>query len=66
MDIQVRRILEFLRQRKAEQQLKQFNPYCMLPAADGGESYSMECTFCRKKGNIISQFQHAANCSAGK
>jgi hypothetical protein len=63
------RIVEFFRQRKAERQLKRFkleNPYRMLPADDGGESYRMECIFCREEGNIMSRFQHAPKCPAGK
>jgi hypothetical protein len=26
------------------------NPYRMLPTDDGGESYQMECVFCKKWG----------------
>jgi hypothetical protein len=64
-------IVELFRRRKAARQLQQYkleNPYRMLPTDDGGESYRMECTFCREEGNIMSQlpFQHKAQCPAGK
>jgi hypothetical protein len=38
--------------------------YRMLPADDGGASYSMECTLCREQGNIMSQspLKHANDC----
>jgi hypothetical protein len=61
----IRRIAEYLRGRK-QRRFKLENPYRMLPADDGGESYRMECIFCKEEGNIMSKFQHAANCPAGK
>lgn len=61
----IRRIAEFLRARK-QRRFKLENPYRVLPADDGGESYRMECIFCKEEGNIMSKFQHALNCSAGE
>jgi hypothetical protein len=63
------RIAERFRRWKSERQLERFrleNPYRMLPADDGGESYRMECIFCREEDNIMSRFQHAPKCPAGK
>ena len=65
----MRNVLEFFRQWQKERQFKQYqlkNPYRMLPADDGGESYRMECIFCREEDNIMSRFQHAPKCPAGK
>ena len=61
----IRRLAEFLRARK-QRRFKLENPYRMLSADDGGESYRMECIFCKAEGNIMSKFQHAPKCSAGK
>ncbi len=61
----IRRIAEFLRIRK-QRRFKLQNPYRMLPTDDGGESYRMECVFCKEECNIMSRFQHAPNCPAGK
>jgi hypothetical protein len=61
----IRRIAGFFRARK-EQRLKLENPYRMLPTDDGGESYRMECVFCKEEGNIMSKFEHAINCRAGQ
>jgi len=47
--------------------LKRFyltQPYRMLPTDDGGESYRMECIFCKEEGNIMSKFTHAETCPA--
>jgi hypothetical protein len=43
------------------------NPYRMLPTDDGGQSYQMECVFCKEWGNIMSRnpFAHTADCPAG-
>ena len=40
----------------------------MLPTDDGGESYQMECEFCKEWGNVMQSapFRHAADCPAGK
>ena len=65
----MRNILEFFHQWKKDRQFKQYqlkNPYRMLPADDGGASYSMECLFCLKEGSVMSEFRHAAGCPAGK
>ena len=64
-DTVIRRFAEFLRARK-QRRFKLENPYRMLPADDGGESYRMECIFCKEEGNIMSNFQHAPECRAGK
>jgi len=64
-DTVIRRLAEFPRARK-QRRFKLENPYRMLPADDGGESYRMECIFCKEEGNIMSKFQHAPKCSAGK
>jgi hypothetical protein len=61
----IRRIAEFLRGRQ-QRRFALENPYRMLPTDDGGESYRMECVFCKEESNIMSTFQHAANCPAGK
>jgi hypothetical protein len=61
----IRRIAEFLRGRK-QQRFKLKNPYRILPSDDGGESYRMECVFCKEEGNVMSSFQHALNCPAGR
>ena len=61
----IRRIAEFFRGRK-QRRFKLQNPYRMLPADDGGESYRMECVFCQAEGNVMSSFQHALNCPAKK
>jgi hypothetical protein len=39
----------------------------MLPTDDGGQSYQMECVFCKEWGNIMSRnpFAHTADCPAG-
>jgi len=44
------------------------NPYRMLPTDDGGESYHMECVFCKEWGNILQSapFRHTDDCPAGK
>jgi hypothetical protein len=50
---------------RERRKLKRFyleNPYRMLPTDDGGESYRMECIFCKEEGNIMSKFTHAENC----
>jgi len=40
------------------------NPYRMLPADDGGQSYRMECVICKAEGNILSKFFHEEGCPA--
>jgi hypothetical protein len=60
-------IFYWLRERKLRR-FKLENPYRMLPTDDGGESYQMECTFCKAWGNILQRdpFVHKADCPAGK
>jgi hypothetical protein len=65
----MKRIIEYFCKPQAERRLKRFkleNPYRMLPADDGGESYRMECIFCREECHIMSRFRHAPDCPAGK
>ena len=47
-------------------QFKLENPYRMLPADDGGESYRMECTVCLEEGSIMGKFIHDPQCPAGQ
>jgi hypothetical protein len=54
------------RQNKALRRVELENPFRMLPTDDGGESYRMECVFCKEEGNIMSRFTHAADCPAGR
>jgi hypothetical protein len=52
---------------RERRRLKRFylvQPYRMLPTDDGGESYRMECIFCKEEGSIMSKFTHAENCPA--
>ncbi len=60
--------IRLLRQQKKLLRFQLENPYRMLPADDGGQSYQMECKFCKEWGNIMQRdlFVHTADCPAGK
>jgi hypothetical protein len=60
-------IRQWLKSRR-ERRFQLENPYRMLPADDGGQSYQMECKFCKEWGNIMQRdpFVHTADCPAGK
>ncbi|MGD0975426.1 MAG: hypothetical protein ABR866_15155 [Candidatus Korobacteraceae bacterium] len=54
------------RQRRKLRRFYLENPYTMLPTDDGGQSYRMECDFCKKEGSVMSKFIHAPGCPAGE
>jgi hypothetical protein len=54
------------RERRKARLFQLENPFRMLSTDDGGQSYRMECIFCKAEGSVMSKFEHGENCPAKK